>query len=59
MGPAIEWLYGTCGVSATHEPRFVDAADLPVLSEVLGQPRAVAALAFGASIASQCFNLLP
>jgi hypothetical protein len=57
MGPAIEWLYGTCGVSATHEPRFEDAADLPVLSEVLGQPRAVAALAFGASIASQGFNL--
>jgi hypothetical protein len=27
------------------------------LSEVLGQPRAVAALAFGASIASQGFNL--
>ena len=50
-------MYGTCGASATHEPRFQGAADLPVLSEVLGQPRAVAALAFGASIASQGFNL--
>jgi hypothetical protein len=31
-------------------------ADLPVLSKVLGQPRAVAALAFGASIPSHGFN---
>ena len=38
---------------------FKTTADLPVLSEVLGQPRAIAALAFGASIASQGFNLLP
>src|SRR5579872_1149389 len=36
---------------------FETTAGLPVLSEVLGQPRAVAALAFGASIASQGFNL--
>jgi hypothetical protein len=36
---------------------FKTTADLPVLSEVLGQPRAVAALAFGASIASQGLNL--
>ena len=36
---------------------FETTEDLPILSEVLGQPRAVAALAFGASIASQGFNL--
>ena len=36
---------------------FETTEDLPVLSEVLGQPRAVAALAFGASVASQGFNL--
>jgi predicted ATP-dependent protease len=36
---------------------FETTEDLPVLSEVLGQPRAVAALAFGASITSQGFNL--
>ena len=36
---------------------FETTGELPVLSEVLGQPRAVAALAFGASIASQGFNL--
>ena len=36
---------------------FETTEDLPVLSEVLGQPRAVAALAFGASISSQGFNL--
>ena len=36
---------------------FVTTADLPLLSEVLGQPRAVAALEFGASIASHGFNL--
>lgn len=36
---------------------FETTADLPLLSEVLGQPRAVAALAFGASMASQGFNL--
>jgi lon-related putative ATP-dependent protease len=36
---------------------FVTTAELPMLSEVLGQPRAVAALEFGASIASHGFNL--
>jgi predicted ATP-dependent protease len=36
---------------------FETTDDLPVLSEVLGQPRAVAALAFGASITSHGFNL--
>jgi lon-related putative ATP-dependent protease len=36
---------------------FETTEDLPVLSEVLGQPRALAALAFGASINSQGFNL--
>src|SRR5579883_2899533 len=36
---------------------FETTGELPTLSEVLGQPRAVAALAFGASIASQGFNL--
>jgi len=36
---------------------FETTAELPLLSEVLGQPRAVAAFAFGASIASQGFNL--
>jgi lon-related putative ATP-dependent protease len=37
--------------------RFETTADLPLLSEVLGQPRAVAALEFGARIGSQGFNL--
>ncbi|HLK48811.1 MAG TPA: ATP-binding protein [Bryobacteraceae bacterium] len=36
---------------------FETTEDLPVLSEVLGQPRAVAALELGASFASQGFNL--
>lgn len=36
---------------------FETTADLPPLSEVLGQPRAVQALAFGTSIASHGFNL--
>jgi lon-related putative ATP-dependent protease len=36
---------------------FQTTAELPVLSEVLGQPRAVAALAFGAGIGGQGFNL--
>ncbi|MBZ5621932.1 MAG: AAA family ATPase [Acidobacteriia bacterium] len=36
---------------------FETTADLPRLNEVLGQPRAVSALAFGTSIASQGFNL--
>lgn len=37
--------------------RFETTAELPRLEEVLGQPRAVAALEFGASIASYGFNL--
>ena len=36
---------------------FETTADLPMLSEVLGQPRAFAAFAFGTSIASPGFNL--
>jgi len=36
---------------------FETTTDLPPLAEVLGQPRAVAALAFGAGIAGQGFNL--
>ena len=36
---------------------FDTTSDLPMLSEVLGQPRAVAALEFGVSIASHGFNL--
>jgi predicted ATP-dependent protease len=36
---------------------FETTASLPPLSEVLGQPRAVAALEFGASISSPGFNL--
>ena len=36
---------------------FETTAGLPMLSEVLGQPRAVAAFAFGTSIASPGFNL--
>jgi lon-related putative ATP-dependent protease len=36
---------------------FQTTADLPVLSEVLGQPRAVAALSFGTGIGGQGFNL--
>src|SRR5579862_7196455 len=36
---------------------FKTTADLPMLSEVLGQPRAVAAFAFGTSIQSPGFNL--
>ncbi|MBI3665441.1 MAG: AAA family ATPase, partial [Acidobacteria bacterium] len=36
---------------------FATTADLPALSEVLGQPRAVAALELGTSIASHGFNL--
>lgn len=36
---------------------FETTAHLPELAEVLGQPRAVAALEFGASIASHGFNL--
>lgn len=36
---------------------FETTADLPMLSEVLGQPRAVAAFAFGTSITSPGFNL--
>jgi lon-related putative ATP-dependent protease len=36
---------------------FETTADLPILSEVLGQPRAVAAFAFGTNINSPGFNL--
>jgi lon-related putative ATP-dependent protease len=36
---------------------FDTTANLPTLTEVLGQPRAVAALSFGTSIASHGFNL--
>ena len=36
---------------------FETTADLPPLAEVLGQPRAVAALEFGTSIAGHGFNL--
>src|SRR5690348_10723193 len=36
---------------------FETTEDLPLLNEVLGQPRAVAALVFGASVACQGFNL--
>src|SRR5579884_670526 len=36
---------------------FETTAALPMLNEVLGQPRAVAAFAFGTSIASPGFNL--
>lgn len=36
---------------------FQTTADLPPLNEVLGQPRAVAALEFGVGIASHGFNL--
>lgn len=36
---------------------FETTAELPVLTEVLGQPRAVAALSFGVSIPSHGFNL--
>lgn len=36
---------------------FETTADLPALAEVLGQPRAVAALEFGISIAGHGFNL--
>jgi len=36
---------------------FETTAGLPMLTEVLGQPRAVAALEFGVAIASQGFNL--
>lgn len=36
---------------------FETTADLPMLSEVLGQPRAVAAFAFGTNISSPGFNL--
>jgi predicted ATP-dependent protease len=36
---------------------FATTADVPLLSEVLGQPRAVAAFAFGTSINSPGFNL--
>lgn len=36
---------------------FETTANLPALTGVLGQPRAVAALSFGASIASHGFNL--
>jgi len=36
---------------------FETTAGLPKLSEVLGQPRAVAALAFGATMTSKGFNL--
>src|SRR5579872_2076514 len=36
---------------------FTTTTDLPLLSEVLGQPRAVAAFAFGAHVASPGFNL--
>lgn len=37
--------------------RFETTADLPALAEVLGQPRAVAAMEFGVGIASHGFNL--
>ena len=50
---------GCTGPAARLRPTslgFKTTADLPVLSEVLGQPRAVAALAFGASIPSHGFN---
>ena len=43
-----------CDPESLH---FETTADLPMLSEVLGQPRAVAAFAFGTSIASPGFNL--
>ncbi|HEX9077188.1 MAG TPA: ATP-dependent protease, partial [Anaerolineae bacterium] len=51
---APEALRRTC---APESFEFETSADLPALEEVLGQPRAVAALEFGASIASHGFNL--
>jgi len=36
---------------------FEITSELPILGEILGQPRAVAALAFGATMASHGFNL--
>ena len=44
-------------VCALTDFEFATTAELPKLEEVLGQPRAVAALEFGASIASHGFNL--
>lgn len=44
----------TCDASGF---KFTTTADLPPLDEVLGQPRAVAALEFGVEMASQGFNL--
>jgi lon-related putative ATP-dependent protease len=49
-----EALRRTCDPNSLH---FETTADLPSLNEVLGQPRAVAALEFGAAIASHGFNL--
>jgi lon-related putative ATP-dependent protease len=49
-----EALRRTCDPSSL---RFDTTAALPTLGEVLGQPRAVAALEFGASMASHGFNL--
>lgn len=51
---AVQHLRRICNPAALG---FETTEDLPLLSEVLGQPRAVAALAFGASIACQGFNL--
>ena len=44
-------------VCAPADFEFATTADLPGLEQVLGQPRAVAALEFGAGIASHGFNL--
>ena len=44
-------------VSDPESLGFDTTANLPTLTEVLGQPRAVAALSFGTSIASHGFNL--
>src|SRR3974390_3276516 len=44
-------------VSDPESLGFDTTASLPTLTEVLGQPRAVAALSFGTSIASHGFNL--
>jgi hypothetical protein len=58
MAKAIELLAE--GLRRICDPNSFDfdtTAKLPVLSEVLGQPRAVAALEFGASVASHGFNL--
>ena len=51
---------GPCDLRRVCDPetlKFETTADLPMLSEVLGQPRAVAAFAFGTRINSPGFNL--